>query len=651
MQQALPPILLAIWLWQLINCLRRPSIPSLFGSEKLGRTLWLLSFGLLDPVQLLLYVGLVRFKLAGTRYTKLGSSLLALGLVAIGLLSYGLPIQGKAQSFTLTETSENSRWNLNLSVENTSMNKSSSRMSTSISSPLSMGRLRLICESDEPLILEVGRRLCDRLITLPDVSSVRFVPPGAELIHAEGDLAPDFNLLLRAGAVEGWPFPLWYRSQGQLQLSMTRGLDGFTYTDSHIDQRLGWDRCSLDMDVRFDLTRSGLAWGDARLGSVADSLAEDLETAIREHFDERRVATWALPEWPLEPLFEPLLEPGPLAKLAAQRSASECAPLLHNRTLWTYADARNTRVALEELGAELEAEDWRVHCYDTKLDAWRGEELIVAGRPGYREPRASQSTQQESPDGSFEIDTVLPDGERGVRGPIRVVYEKRYDDSEVEAMIQALILREEHPAHLLVLASELSAGQRDALRAQLVEQAPAFPGRWLRIAELAKTSKDLPAEARAVRMARALLAAGMEDGTGKHTLDQRADALGVSSDPPYPEELAAAGFQWIEYREPREFSLALGEELRVMGPNVDGVLTTLLLRVSRAEERYEVHFQVRETDSGNGVRGSGLHAFDPEQEPPKVFNSGVNSTYYEASLLEVLGGRVRLGVILSGPGA
>ena len=648
MWKALTPILLALWLWQLLNCWRRPSIPSLFGSEKLGRTLWLLSFGLLDPVQLLLYVGLVRFQLAGKSYSKLGSSLLALGLVAIGLLSYGLPIQAKAQSFTLTENSEDSRWGLKASVEYSSKNKSSAWSSTSISSPLAMGRLRLICESDEPLILEVGRRLCDRLIALPFVSSVRFVPPGAELIEAEGDLAPDFNLLLRAGAIEGWPFPLWQRTRGQLQLSMTRGLDGFTYTNSHTDKRLLWDALSLDMDLRFEHTRNGLAWGAARLGSLADSLSEDFGSAIQEHLEQRRKATWPLPDWPQAPLYEPLVEPAPLAKLAAKRSASECGFLLHNRTLWTYADPRNTRLALAELGAELEAEGWKVNCYETKLDAWRKEECIVAGRPGYTEPEAPQAAAFELPDGPIEIEISLPDAARGVRGPIRVVYEKRYDDSEVQVLIQELIDQAAAPAQLLALHSSLSVAQRDALRARLIEEKPASPGRWLRIAELAKTSGDLPAEVQAVRMTRVLLAAGVDDGSKQHAVDKRADALGVSSDAPSMEELRAAGFQWLVFREPMEFDLMLDKELRLTGANANGVLTTFLIRVSRAGERYEVHFQVRETDSGNGVNGSGLHEFDPEQAPLKIFNSGVNSTYYQASLLGESEGQVRLRVVLDG---
>ncbi len=508
-------VLFALWGWQLINCIGRDEFPALYSSQGLARIAWVASFFLFDPVQLVLYVTVVRYQVFGRKLSKLGSSVLVLGFAVIGVEAYGLPSKSAPRGQAIRAMSANTGLGLNATVQKLSQSASRVSTRTVLSSPLALRWIRVLVESDDPLAVDLAERLGARLAALPYVERVTLGSP--EDIPEEGQAAfpPDMTLILRAGLIRVLPLPFWYRSSGNFALLFGSGINGLDSTYPKRDPRIALESCSWSMDLEFDYGRSGLAWGAARLGLQASDLAKIAGDSLVKFLDQRHQVTYDMPVFPIVPKYKAFALPEALVKRKVRRCLSESALFVHSRTLMTYAQEGSNREAMEELGADLELDGWEFHTWESTLVARRGDGLLVAGRPGYYEPEPSETpvsingVGDEGTSQSYYFQSPA----HGVRGDIRVVYEERYSDAEFDQVVAQLIASNSDPVHRLLLYKHLDREQLIKLRKDLEDRNPNKAAHWLRIADLAKSVDDRKAEEYAARRARAVFDNGVADAS------------------------------------------------------------------------------------------------------------------------------------------
>ncbi|MFT5289638.1 MAG: hypothetical protein ACI8QS_000939 [Planctomycetota bacterium] len=534
--------LLIFWVWQFSNCWRRRDHPELFGSQKTARRIWLLSFLLFDPAQVILYVILVRTRFGRFAASTRNSSLVLLSLLIIAGLSYGVPFGRSDRSFVLTEASETSDIGFSLSVQASSSSQSSTTMRGTAGNPTALANIRVVCDSTEPVVITAAHLLCNDLAELPFVEKVEYVPAAESESASVGSPAPDLNIIISAGDIRTLPLPLFSRISGRVQVILAGGLDGITNTDSFQDRRLNSQGIQVEASNDFQFLRSGLAWGANRLGQPAGALRDWMREVMLEPMQEQQILGWPLGDYAGTTAYVEAETPKALLTRSATKRFTEYAPYVHNRTLWTYPDDRGTAEALGALTPELEAEGWEVSLTDSMLTARRGFEVLVAARPGFHERKMTTlsssfpNDNQGGPAMSFSLNPV------GIFGPIRVTYESRYSDEEMGVAVRELNQVGAPLVQLLQVKNALSEEQRQALLERMLEAEYFAPGQLQQSAQLARDTGNEEVEGQALRLAHLAVAYSPHDGGSMGHLSRRMKQLDISTEPPTTTELEQLGF-------------------------------------------------------------------------------------------------------------
>lgn len=570
-----------IWLIALVDSFRRDRFPALFGSERAGKYVWRLSFLLCNPLLAVLYLLLVPLRLLAKQALP-RDLLVALSLLL--LVSLHLEIWGQESDtrFTLSSGGELSGGtHISLAVRTSNLHQSSSTSSYSQpdARPVPQRTIQIRSAAGHPILIMAARRLAQRLVKLPFVDQVEYLPAGE--LPAPGSKAPDLYLMLDAN-LRSWSLPFYGRTDAVVsaQLSNT---PLFSAGDTQRAPEGVAATCSLSGTLQLACNRFGLALGVAAYEEVANNIANWFGGAAEDQLQAADNSGGTLPHLPAAFAFREA------PKLANLGMANESAYgwFLHNRSLWRLEDARPANVVIDALAAELRQSSWtekrrRGTGDTTAVTLARGDERLTMHRQSEIKDDSSFQLRPQP-----QLAPARPESWASDR-PILVVYEHPFSAAEVGVVADEVLVSENAQPLLLLLfldraAPEQRARLRAAIRASIANGAVLSAVGWLQLAQDAHQDDAHDEAMQAIQNAWLLCHLSIAAESDEEPIAEFAAKLGVELPPVTRASLESLGLTILE-RDLDKTVRCMAGQSRLFVCVKDGQAVTFRIRLVRARD-------------------------------------------------------------------
>ncbi|MGK0153172.1 MAG: hypothetical protein ACI9SE_000116 [Neolewinella sp.] len=575
-----------IWLIALIDSFRRDRFPPLLGSERAGKYAWRLSFLLCNPLLAVLYLLLVPRRLLA-KQAQLRDLLVVLSLLLVVSLHLEIWGQESARRFTLQPGGElPGGSSIGLAMRTSNLNNSSSTASYlhPDAHPVPQRTIQIRSDSRHPIITMAARRLAQRLVSLPFVEQVEFLPAGelpALDNQTPGNRAPDLYLTLAAN-LESWSLPFYGRANVAVlaHLSNTPVLP----VGNSIEAPEGVAAtCMLTGSMQLTYNRFGLALGVAAYEEVANSIADSFGSAAESKLQAAHDIGGTLPDLPAAFAFRET------PKIANLGTADESTHgwFLHNRSLWRLNDARPANVVIDALAAELRQSSWTEQRRDgngdaTKVTFARGDEQLKMHR---------QRQIKDDISWPFRMHSQLEPAQPEVPAsdlPILVTYENPFSDAEVNAIANELLATENADPHWLLLLLDRAtpkqrASFRTAIRASTANGTALSSSNWFKLAQHAHQDDSNDEAIQATENAWLLCRLGIAAKSNEAPIAEFATLLGIELPPITSASLASLGLTVLERDIDTTVSCRTGQS-RLFACIKGGQPGSLRIQLTRAQD-------------------------------------------------------------------
>jgi len=465
---------LIVWLFLLIDCIRRKRFYPVFGNQQGTKFFWLVTFIFFNPLLTLLYLVFGRFAPPDARPSVARSAfVLVPTLIIVVILHLPWSHLGKKaivmkrdpeSGAIVSEGGRRSGVEIHAAITEAKDRMNSS--STSFSSDhtrLACRRLLLVNRSSHALMERAGMEIQKLLVQLPFIEQVVYLPAGQKM--PEGGLAPDITVLLEMPRIKETRFPL-YRGITATVLA-TAGSTPYQSGSHYSDQTTP---PPLEFEWRANLSHRSNVRGYESAGAkyklVANDIAGQIGKALSKQLTDWIEKYGLMPEMP-DFLYGTYRKPPDMAFLP--REAIECvqscrALMRHNQTVWRFTENRDTSVVLASIKSQMESEGWKDRDSQTS-----GTELRLVRMKRDTERLVVFRQQRDGIEGEW---ITTRQNEPEAKMPVVVHYENLFSDEETEKAMRALLDSSAPVETVMLFDRFLTRGSLENRYFEMLEKCP-----------------------------------------------------------------------------------------------------------------------------------------------------------------------------------
>lgn len=581
-----------LWLWLLIDCIRRKRFYPVFGHRWGTKVFWLITFPFFNPLLTLLYLIFGRLLSPEKRPSVLRSALVFVPAAAIMILSLlpvdlpgSEPVRMKRDRVTGEMRPERPDDGVRLSAHSGVIH-ATNRLNSSLSSVhfgqtcFSCRRIVIVNRSSHALMGRVGVELQRRLAGLAGLDAIDYYPVGHTM--PEGQLSPDLALSLDLAEIKEQKLSFYRAIKAKVNISAGRCLYqvGPGYGDHRTPPVLTF---SWGGTLDHQSESKGYELGDAKYKLAADNISQELSKAFLKQIDAWRKKFPPLPDLP--PVFYGTYRPaGPFPFLSGEdvRCLLSVTDLFkHNHTVWRFEDEREPAAVLTAIQEQMTSEGWKDMGSDVDsqyapfLHLRKATKRLVVAPPQH--PRVTP--QLHAAPGAEN--SALPPKSRAFLAQ----YEDLFTDEEYERALTASLDQEAPTDTLLAFAQMYHSALRDRLYSLLEQRPITSPNGYRQLAEHYHSRKQPERARKALLRARALLMTRGDYANLDSQIKNLAKRMGeeaLADSPVGREVFVELGFtEAAKGEEPSTYEVGLDEEARLFQESPDGKIRTVMVAVRR----------------------------------------------------------------------
>jgi hypothetical protein len=611
-------VYIIIWLWLLIDCLRRKDFYPIFGHGPGTKVFWLVTFIFFNPILTLLYLIFGRWARPTARSSVLRSALIVVPVLLV-ILFFHLPGRTGSRPREMARESPGGEMETKdrrgLFVEaqaatiqaRDSMN-SYSTVSSSNEARFACRRIVIRSQSDHRLLERVGVELQKRLSELPFVEEIDYYPSGSE--PEPGNRAPDVTILLDLPKLKDRKLPLnrWLVGTVSVEAAISPyGSSSFVH-DSTTPPIINF---SWGATLQHKSLTQGFVTKGAKYKLAAADIAKQIAGTLTKTFEGWREKHGTLPELPAS--FYGPYRPAPdlafLPEEECETVQSAFGLFRHNHTIWRFLDDRDTTGVFNTVQEEMESRGWKTYTREVGPHV----EGLLRLSSGTQRLEVFPQRRRRTVGMTIRIEKEKPAPEET---PYIVHYREVFTDAEIDSALADLIESDASADTLLMF--EDAFHRSNELRERFDELVEKRPAR-LAASQLALSEhferRDEPQKARqALLSTRALLLVS----PGQHNLNSNIKRVARKLDDadlatmPIPVEIYRdLGFAELDSPSASvEREVALEEPLLAFHEPPDGKVQAMSVRVGRPtkaehEGPYVAHYVMGEGGSRSWGTASG----------------------------------------------
>ena len=296
-----------LWLWLVVDCLRRPAFFPVFRTARRTRIFWLLTFSLLDPFLTVLYLVFGRLASPQARSTRWRTGLVLFATVT--LIINGLvptrpseePVRFERDATGGFRQTTGPRFDpaglsFHLASQFNLQFGTAQDMHFGARRPFACRRIAILCETRHPLNVRVARHVQDELTALPFVDLVDCYPSG--VFAEDGGSAYDVyvTLALKALNTQDWPC---YRKV-KATVAYTVATSPWTRIDFEHDREAPAPWLDIRADGQCDLWGRGFRIGAKSYRLEAHQLGTSLSGVLTQALANWDQRSGTMPKLPPE---------------------------------------------------------------------------------------------------------------------------------------------------------------------------------------------------------------------------------------------------------------------------------------------------------------------------------------------------------------
>ncbi len=596
----------------LVHCIRRRSFYPVFGTGRLTKIVWLLSFALLNPLVNLAYVVfgvLLRAPADGCKPRGLRwMRIVAITWVAVAIWLVNMPFSSAPtkprEETSNTTRADSARLDIRAHVGTITANNQSSVSSSMAHSPhdkLAVRTMAISCTDSHRMLTAIAADLQTRLAGLPGVETVTYYPPGTR--PERGARLPDATLTLHLPQVRVVPLPIGRNVKAVVAWELSdHPYQGSSYISTQYSPPVV--EFTVNGQIQHESTSHGVELGTAKYKQVAENIATEVAKSASKLFSDATEKQGLMPELP-EAVYGEYVEP-PTFPFIENRHAEEIISgprlLTHNATVWRFPDSRPDSEAFKAYSEELAQDGWTGSEYEDSspyVRLQRGAEMIYVFRELPRNPHT----------GAMMYDAP----QQHAQMPMIARYHRYFSKDDIHEAMKSLLDGPAPLDTLLVFDDFFKTGKlRERFHARLEDAESASMDAYLYLAGHYHNEGDSERAVGAFMKARAMERAATAHSYKRKELRKLAKELGdetLMEQPIDGDILRSTGFLDVS-RLPAETTAvrALDEPLALFQEKEDGELDCFSFRVQKTIPAKTDHYQILEvrktgSSSNTSVRG------------------------------------------------
>ena len=507
---------LAIWAILLGCCIRRKQFYPVLSNSRRTRILWLLTFGLLNPLLTLFYLVFGQFRSPQARPWRFVIVLVVLVVIS----GFFVNIPGLThlwmQPFVGRSADPDPKLKAHLgAIRSTNNASTTSSVASSDNSRLACRKVAVIVEGEHLLLLRIGQALNDALKNAPHVESVALLVDGA--FPSDGQRAPDIFVRLRLDSIKENMLPYTLKLQAGVHAFV--GREPWSSRSSNINSRTP---PVLNFNLQIDLEHTSRTTGyeSHRYTLAGRNIAEQLSEALIKSLKGWQDKHGLLPDIPegFYGDYTPTELPEPLMKLNPQIVCSYSGLMKHSDTFHRLAIRPDRIDTLSESVDQMKSLGWRTGDNDFDKESInvrlnKDDRLIQIFTP--RRERARRRAVVMIGPRPTDSETVLY---------VRDV--RLLSGDELGSVLDTLLAEPMQLELLLMFERMFEKAQRDKFYDLLREHRPSNVHLQLRLAEMYEQKGEIEESKKALLRASTLLWSIRDETNVKSRLKKLAKKLG-----------------------------------------------------------------------------------------------------------------------------